>query len=64
MVIGKKTDGRKRFIRTLAMTSNAEYEMKKMVSVRLYCDVDMGTSVVRCAILAFPMLVRSRKAIR
>ena len=63
-MVGIKTEGLKRLRSTLATASKALYETKKMVRVWLNCRSVMGISLVRLAILAFPMLVRSRKQMR
>lgn len=57
-------DGRSLLSRMLLSGSKTEYETKKMVSVALYPDVERSKSAPRPAILALPMLVRSRKASR
>lgn len=49
---------------TLVMGSKTAYETKKIVSVALYCPTDRPSSSLRPAMLALPMLVRSRKARR
>ena len=62
MVIGRNLEGRNNLIRMLARVSNTAYAMKKIINVKLYFLLSIGISVVRSAILAFPMLVRSRNA--
>jgi hypothetical protein len=64
MMIGMKIDGRSRFSKKLARASNTAYPTKKTVSVALNPSVVIGISSVKCAILALPILVRSRKQIR
>jgi hypothetical protein len=64
MRIGMKTDGRNFLSRTLVRGSKTEYEMKKMVSVALNWLTERFRSFVRPAILALPMLARSRNARR
>lgn len=49
---------------TLVNGSNTAYETKNMVNARLYCGPLIPNESDRPAILAFPMLVRSRKASR
>lgn len=49
---------------TLVSGSKTAYETKKMVSVALYCPTERPSSSLSPAMLAFPMLVRSRKARR
>jgi hypothetical protein len=64
MITGMKMDGRKRLSRICVKGSNPAYEMKKIVKVKLYCELVNFRSVLRPAILALPMLVRSRKDAR
>lgn len=64
MMMAMKRDGRSRLSKTLVRGSNTEYDTKKMVSVALNCDVERPRSWLRPAILALPMLARSRKARR
>jgi len=64
MMIGMKIDGRRRLRRILVRGSKTAYETKKMVRVALYLPVLRPRSFERPAILALPMLVRSRNARR
>jgi hypothetical protein len=64
MMEGRKIDGRHFFSRKLASASKAAYPTKKIVKVALKRCSDMGISSVKWAILALPMLVRSRKQMR
>jgi hypothetical protein len=64
MMIGMKIEGRRRLRRMLVSGSKTAYETKKMVRVALYAGVDRLSSFWRPAILALPMLVRSRNARR
>lgn len=64
MMIGIKMDGRSLFNKTLVNGSKTAYETKKMVSVALYLAGERSRSKAKPAILALPMLVRSRKARR
>lgn len=64
MRIGMKMDGFSFLRRTLVKGSNTAYETKKIVRVALNCAVERPRSVERPAILALPMLARSRKARR
>ena len=61
---GMKMEGRMLLSSTLVSGSKTAYETKKMVSVALYCGTERSSSESSPAILAFPMLVRSRKARR
>ena len=63
-MIGMKMEGRMLLSSTLVSGSNTAYETKKMVSVALYCPTERPRSPLSPAMLAFPMLVRSRKARR
>jgi hypothetical protein len=64
MMMGMKIDGRRRLRRMFVRGSKTAYETKKMVSVALYFPVLKPKSLLRPAILAFPMFVRSRNARR
>lgn len=64
MMAGIKIDGRSFLSNTFVKGSKTEYDTKKMVSVALNCEVVRPRSWVRPAILALPMLARSRKASR
>jgi len=61
MMIGMKTEGRRRFNSTFVRGSKTEYETKKIERAALYLPVDSLRSLSRWAILAFPMFVLSRK---
>lgn len=66
MMMGMKMDGRSLLSRKLHRASKMAYDTKKMVSVAAYWS-DFGLmprSRSRWAILALPMLVRSRKQTR
>lgn len=64
MRIGMKMDGFSFLRRMFVRGSNTAYETKKMVSVALNWVVVRPKSDERPAILALPMLARSRKARR
>ena len=55
-------DGRSFLSSTFVKGSKTEYEMKKIVRVALNCDIVSPRSLDKPAILALPMLARSRKA--
>ena len=63
-MIGMKIEGRMLFSNTLVSGSNTAYDTKKIVSVALYCPTERPSASSSPAILALPMLVRSRKASR
>ena len=60
--MGIKKEGRSFLSRIFVKGSKTEYEIKKIVSVALNCNVDSPRSVERPAILALLILARSRKA--
>ncbi len=65
IMMGMKIDGRRRFSKTFVNGSKTEYETKKMDKHALYIGLDMLSKLFwRPSILAFPILVRSRKARR
>lgn len=68
MMMGMKIDGRSLLSKTLHNGSKTAYATKKMVRVALYFQGLLGSnpliSFSRPAILALPMLVRSRKDTR
>ena len=49
---------------TLVAGSKTAYDTKKMVRVALYCPTERPRSLLRPAMFALPMLVRSRNARR
>lgn len=61
MIIGMKIEGRNFFSIICVAGSKTEYEMKNIVSVKLYWLLVMFRSVCRPSIFAFPILVLSRK---
>lgn len=66
MITGIKREGFHLLRRKFESASKSAYDTKKMMSVAGYLN-DLGSiprSLSRCAILALPILVRSKKQIR